>query len=262
MKYPSAVRLPFLILAIFISLYTGCAALYHPVPPEPRRPDEAAELISRMLDQEDRISSFYSLGTVFLKGWVFKSEADILVAATKKPFKMKIEITHPWGMPLLHILVDNQRIEALSFEEKKIYTGNLTAETLSDFLPGNFWDPVLIWSVLRGYTPIASYDVIGFSGTNRISLMDKKGVEIEIIELYPGDSMPRRASFPGNSWYISFSEFKENDGIHYASEVSVNNIKGGTDLVLNRKKMVFNKPIPDQIFVLEKPVTFDTTCMD
>lgn len=262
MKYLFTVKLPFLILAIFIIFSMGCAALYHPVPPTTPRPHEAAELISDMLDQEDRISSFYSLGTVVLKGWVFKSEADILVAGTKKPFKMKIEITHPWGMPVLHILVDNQRIKVLSFEEKKIYTGNITAEALSDLLPGNFWDPAVVWSVLRGYTPIACYDEIGFSDTNSISLMDEKGMEIEIIELYPEHFLPKRASFPGKSWYISFSGFKENDGIYYASELSVNNIKGERDLVLNRKEMVFNKSIPDQIFVLEKPVGFDTVYLD
>jgi hypothetical protein len=262
MKYPFTVKLPFLILTIFIILSMGCAALYHPVPPGTPRPHEAAELISDMLDQEDRISSFYSLGTVLLKGWMFKSQADILVAGTRKPFKMKIEITHPWGMPILHILVDNQRIKVLSFEERKIYTGNITAEALSNLLPGNFWDPALIWSVLRGNTPIACYDGIGFSGTNRISLMDEKGTEIEIIELYPEHFLPKRASYPGKSWYISFSGFKENDGIYYASEVSVNNIKGERDLVLNTKEMVFNKSIPDQIFVLEKPVSFDTVYID
>jgi hypothetical protein len=42
----------------------------------------------------------------------------------------------------------------------------------------------------------------------------------------------------------------------------VNNIKGERDLVLNTKEMVFNKSIPDQIFVLEKPVSFDTVYID
>jgi hypothetical protein len=262
MKYLFTVKIPFLILTISIIFSMGCAALYHPVPLTTPRPREAAEIISNVLDQEERISSFYSLGTVVLKGWVFKSEATILVAGTRKPFKLKIEITHPWGMPVLHILAEDQNIKVLSFEEKKIYTGNITAETLSDLLPGSFWDPAVVWSVLRGYTPIACYEGIGFSATNTISLMDEKGIEIETIELYPEHFLPKRASFPGEPWYISFSEFKENDGIYYASEVSVNNIKGERDLVLNRKQIVFNKPIPDQIFVLEKPAGFNTVYLD
>jgi hypothetical protein len=262
MKHLFTVKFPFLILTISIIFSMGCAAPYPPVPSTTPSPHEAQELISDLLSQEDRISSFYSLGTVVVKGWVFKSEAAILVAGTRKPFKMKIEITHPWGMPVLHILVENQSIKVLSFEEKRIYTGNITAEALSDLLPASFWDPAVIWSVLRGYTPIACYDGIGFSGTNRISLMDEKGMEIEIIDLYPEHFLPKRASFPGEPWYISFSGFKENDGIYYASEVSVNNIKGERDLVLNRKDMVFNKSIPDQIFVLEKPAGFDTVYLD
>ena len=247
---------------ISVLLSIGCAAVYRPVSKGPSLPYDAADLISRMVDQEDRVSSFYASGTVLIKGWAWQSEADLLIAGTRDPLKIKIEVTHPWGKPILHILIDDKKLEVLSFDEKRIYLGNLTAESLSRFLPMEFCDHNLIWSVLRGYPHIAGYDRITSSGMYRINLMNQEGMDIEIIDLYAEDLLPKRVLFPEGSLDISFSGFKENDGIYYAAEVMVNNIKGGKDLVLKRKKMVFNKPIPDQIFILEKPTTFDIVYMD
>jgi len=44
--------------------------------------------------------------------------------------------------------------------------------------------------------------------------------------------------------------------------VTVNNFGGGKDLTIKTRKMVFNKPVPDEIFILEKPMTFETVYMD
>jgi len=261
MKYAPIPKLPFFILLIPIIFSMGCAALYRPASPESLS-YEIVDLLSKMLDQEEKVSSFYTSGTVLVKGWVWQSEADILIAGNRDPLKIKIEITHPWGKPILHILIDDKRLEILSFDEKRIYFGDLSVGTLSKFLPGAFCDHDLIWSVLRGYPHLARYDKIEFSGVNRISLMNQEEVAIEIIDLYAEKFLPKRAFFPGESLDILFSEFKENNGIYYASEVTVNNIKVGRDLALKRKKIVFNKPIPDQIFILEKPATFDTVYMD
>lgn len=244
-------------------LSIGCAAVYRPVSKGVPLPYDEADLISRMLDQEDRVSSFYASGTVSIKGWAWQSEADLLIAGTRDPLKIKIEITNPWGKSILHILIDNNRLEILSFDEKRIYLGDLTAESLSRvFLPGEFCDHNLIWSVLRGYPHIAGYDRIVSSGMYRINLMNQEGMDIEVIDLYAETLLPKHVSFPQKSLDISFSGFKENDGINYAEEVIVNNIEGRKDLALKTRKMVFNKPVPDQIFILEKPLTFETVYMD
>jgi len=261
MKYSSIPKLSFYILMIPIIFSMGCAALYRPASLESLS-YKTVDLISKMLDQEDRVSSFYTSGTVLVKGWVWQSEADILIAGNRDPLKIKIEITHPWGKPILHILIDDKSLEILSFDEKRIYFGDLSVNTLSKFLPGAFCDHDLIWSVLRGYPHVAGYDKVEFSGINRISLMNQEEMEIEIIDLYTENFLPKRVFFPEDSLDIFFSEFKENNGIYYASEVTVNNIKVGRDLALKRKKIVFNKPIPDQIFILERPATFDTIYMD
>jgi hypothetical protein len=61
---------------------------------------------------------------------------------------------------------------------------------------------------------------------------------------------------------MSFAEFKRNNGIYYADEVTADNIHEGKELVLKRRNIVFNESIPDQIFVLEKPESFETIYLD
>ncbi len=226
-------------------------------------PYDPAGLITRMQDQEDKVSSFYASGTVLVKGWVWKSEAELLIAGTREPLKIKLEITHPWGKPILHILMDNNRLEILSFDEKIVYIGELTAESLSEFfLPEEFRDLNLIWSVLRGYPHIAAYDRISCSAVYRINLTNQEEIDVEVIDLYPENLLPKRVLFPRDSLDIFFSGYRESDGIDYAEEVTVNNVEGGKDLIIKTRKMVFNKTVPDEIFILEKPRTFKTVYMD
>jgi hypothetical protein len=263
-NYPIRVRVKVFVFLSILStfLYIGCSAIHRPAPVGSLGTHETASVISRILDQENRVSSFYTSGTVLVKGWIWKSEAEILIAGIKEPLKIKIEITHPWGKPILHVLIDNKRLEVLSFDEKRRYLGKLTPKTLSRFFPWKFCDHDLIWSLLRGYPHLARHHGIESSGENRISLLDQKDAEIEVIDLYPESLLPKRVSFPSRSLVLDFSGFKEDNGTYYATEVMVNNIKGGKDLVLKRKKMVFNKTIPDQIFILEKPPAFETVWLD
>ena len=251
-----------LILIIPVLFSFGCAGRT-PVSKGGPLPYDPAGLITRMLDQEKRVHSFYASGTILVKGWAWKSEAELLIAGTREPLKIKLEITHPWGKPILHILIDKNRLEILSFDEKRVYVGELTAESLSRLsLPGEFCNLNLIWSVLRGYPHIAVYDRISYSDMYRINLVDQEDMDIEIIDLYPENLLPKRVLFPGDSLDIFFSGYKNSDGIDYAEEVTVNNFEGRKDLTIKTRKMVFNKPIPDEIFILEKPPTFETVYMD
>ncbi|MFC1868868.1 hypothetical protein ACFL0H_12150 [Thermodesulfobacteriota bacterium] len=251
--------LPFIISVL---LFTGCATIYRPTPKEPLSLDEVKTVISRIQEQEDKVASFYSSGTILVKDWKWESEADILIAGIRRPLRIKIEITHPWGRPILHFLIDNRRLQVLSFNEKKLYLGDFTPETLSRFFPGIFFDYNMIWAVLRGYPTLKSHIRIISPGANRISLLNQKGEDIEVIELYPENLLPKRVSFPGNYVDMAFSGYKENNGIYYAAEVTVKNIKGGRALLLNNRKKAFNGTIPDQIFILKKPPGFETVYLD
>ena len=250
-------------LIIIIALFPfGCAGVKRPVPQEPLGIYEVERLIIDLRDQQEKVSSFFASGSVLVKGWIWKSEADILIAGVRDPFKIKIEITHPWGSPIFHLLIDEERVEALSFSERRIYSGDLTPEALAGFLPGTLCDRDLIWSVLRGFPLIERYHKAESTKKDEIKLLNKEGGDIETIRLSSESLLPEIVIFPEKSLELLFSGFKEDSGIYYAEEVTVNNIEGAKDLVLKINKMVVNNNIPDEIFTLEKPPTFETVYMD
>jgi hypothetical protein len=246
----------FLVLSILLFL-PYCATVYKPPPQEPFSYQKVATLLSKIHDQEKKVSSFYTYGSLLIKDWKWESESKMLIVATKNPFKTKIEITHPWGRPIVHILIDETRLKVLSFTDKKLYLGHFSPEALSKFFPGDF-DSDLIWTALRGYPNLLRYHKAVSLKANQITLFDKKENEVEIIDFYPESLLPRLVSFSKHPINLAFSDFQENDGIFYAKEVKVDNIEGEKDLILKNDKMVFNKNIPEQIFVLEKPPTFKT----
>jgi hypothetical protein len=249
----------FIITALFP---LSCAVVQRPVPQEPFVIYEVERLILNIRDQQNKVSSFFASGSVLVKGWIGKSEADILIAGVKDPFKIKIEVTHPWGNPIFHFLIDSERVEALSFSEKKIYLGDLTPEALAGLLPETLCDRDLIWSVLRGFPLIERYHKAESSRKNEISLLNKEGGDVEIIRFYSESPLPEVVLYPEKSLELLFSEFKEKSGIYYAEEVTVNNIEGAKDLVLKLNKMFLNNHIPDEIFTLEKPQNFETVYLD
>jgi hypothetical protein len=250
-----------LFLLLIITL-TGCFHIQRRPSPGPYDAVQTENLISMMRDQEKIVSTFSASGTIIVDGWIWDSTAEILIAGIKEPFMVKIEITHSWGKPIIHILIRDDRLEILEFSEKRLYTGKFSSRSLSKFLPGGYYDPESIWAILRGFPNILPYKKIQSGGPSRIDLLDRKGNIIEEIDYYPGKSFLEAVSFPGYSHNISFSEFMESDGVHYAAKVKLENIKGGKHLILRKKRMAFNREIPDQLFIVKKPPNFESVFLD
>lgn len=250
-----------LIAAFFIILFPNCSTIFKPPIQKPLSDHEAAAIISRIQEQEKRVFSFYTYGRVLFEKWNWESESNMLIVATKDPFKIKIEITHPWGQPILHILIDQARLGVLSFSENKLFLGPFTPESLSKFFPGHF-DSDLIWTALRGYPNLLRHNRIASLKTNQISLFNNQEKVVEIIDFYPEKLLPRLVSFPEQHIKLTFSDFQEDNGIYYAGEVKVAHSKEKGNLTLKNRKMVFNKTIPKQIFILEKPPAFETFYLD
>lgn len=260
MKKFLAVIYIFLFAPLILS--AGCAPFIKSVPREPITVPYAGELISVIEEQNNKISSFYSLGVVSIKGWIMDSDADILIAGVRDPLALKIEITHPWGRPVLHILIRNGRINVLSFQENMVYSGIFTPEALSKFLPGFSMESEMIWSILSGRPPVVSHEAVSVSGTDSIILSDKTGLELEMIYLPLEGSFPEKVSFPGQYLNISFSNLKEDSGIPYAGEIQLSGKKLEKDLTLKMKKTALNASVPDRIFALETPSNYDTVNLD
>ncbi|MEW6669713.1 MAG: hypothetical protein AB1512_31270 [Thermodesulfobacteriota bacterium] len=240
---------------------TGCALIRELSFSPPLTDQQLSAVILQLKDQEAKVSSFFSQGTLLVKDWTWEAETQVLIVGLRNPFRVKVEITHGWGQPILHMLVDRNRLEVLSFQEYKLYVGAFTPKALSRFLPGEL-DTDLIWAALRGYPGISPLTKTLSPGRNRISFVDEKGEEIETMDLQPEDLQPVRVTYPKQHLHMEFADMKEIDGILFAGTVSVDSGMGGRKLSLLKDRMVFNKPIPPEIFTIEKPPNFTVVSLD
>ena len=236
---------------VFLSL-SSCATPYKPLP------DRDVEVILASIQaQERKVFSFYTTGALSVRDRDWESESHVLVVGNRNPFKIKIEVTHPWGGPIVHILIDGRNLRVLSFAEKTLYLGVFTPETLSKFLPGEL-DAHLVWAVLRGYPHLLPYHGTKSTKANQIRLLDQKGMAHEIIDLYPETKLPRMVFFPAKNIGLGFSDFQQIDGIYYARQVKLEDMGGKGNLMLRNTRIVFNKTIPKEVFQLVKPPSFRT----
>ena len=244
----------FLLFLLLVGIQ-GCALLYKLPPQPPLSPEDVTRALSLIREQDDKVRSFFTSGRLQVKEGIWEQEALALVAATRNPERVKIEITHPWGQPIVHLLVEGRAFSVLSFDRRKIYTGEATPESLSKVFPGRF-DHEVIWAVLRGYPTLKTFQHAVSQAGNQISLFDANGNEIQKMDLEPERFQPVSVIYPGMEMKLEFSEFQENQGIIYGKRTTVLHPKGS--LTLTREKAVFNNPIPDPIFVLESPPGFTT----
>lgn len=252
---------PLFLIPLILILFSGCAVFHPPAVRNALSLHELTTILSMIQDQEDRVFSFYSSGTLLVQQWSWESEADILIAGIKKPLKLKIEITHPWGQPLLHILIDKDRLEILSYQENRLYQGTFSPEILSRFFPVGL-DPELIWAVLRGYPHLIKHHRMTSPDAHSISLLNENDRDIEVIGFHPESFLPKTVLFPDQYIDLIYLGFQESEGIYYAKEVRVRSTKNNRKLILKKRAMVFNSIIPKQIFTMRKPTMFETVDLD
>lgn len=245
-----------LIGAFILAIFQGCVPIsFRPSAP-PIGPKELADIVSVFQEQDSRVHSFISYGGVTLKALFYEFQAGILIAATRDPLKIKIEVTHPWGGPLLYVLIQGTRLDMLSFPEKRYYMGHLgKSSPLSDIFPVRL-GPHQIWALLRGYPALESFDrAVSLKG-DQISLLNSKGEGMEIIDLYPDSNLPRMTLYPEQDIRVTFSDFENDDGIYYARKIGLYDPKARATLELASKTVIFNKAIPDSVFDMAIPSDF------
>lgn len=216
---------------------------------------QVEEALSRLHEQEGKVSSFYARGNLLMKNWYAEEESGIVIAGSRDPFRIKIEVTHGWGRPILHVLIDRGKLEVLSFQESMLYVGDFTPEALSRFLPGPL-SPDLIWSALRGYPTVSPHSKVLSPEADRIDLYGAGDEKVETIQFGRETRHPERVVLPRQQVALSFSDFVEIDGVVYARGVEVDHKKSRGKLLLKNEKALFNRPVPDEVFALEKPPGF------
>jgi hypothetical protein len=247
--------LPVLVRLSVVLLFCSCAAIEKRPAEKPLSEQEVAAVIATMREQERLVTSLVASGKLSVRNWYGETESDVLLVGTREPFKVKIEIAHTWGQPILHILVHEGRLEVLSFLEMKVFRSPFTPHALSRFFPGEL-DPMLIWTVLRGYPALCAHDR-ALSGMGRqVRLLNGEERALEIIHLSADGRLPRRVSFPVRQIDLEFLEFQEQEGIFHAARVEVNPLHGGKKLTLRTHRMILNRNIPKEVFALHVPPTF------
>jgi len=255
---PRDLRMPFILALMLLITLSGCAPVLFK---KPLSDQELGKVVSLLKAQEEAANAFFTTGQMVVKDWYWDQEANTLVAGTRTPLRMRMEITHAWGQPILHLLVVGRTFKALSYGERKLYIGDLTAGALSKFFPADL-DADLIWEVLRGFPRFRPDGRIESRKGDQVSLLDRNGAEMEILELDAENGLPSRISFPEQKVAVSYADFQQESGILYAKEVRVTQLEGTRNLTLKNGKMIFNKPIPDEIFRMEIPPGFETVYIE
>ena len=222
---------------------------------------ELGSVVSLLKTQEEAANAFFTTGQMVVKDWYWDQEANTLMAGTRAPLRLRIEITHAWGQPILHLLVVGRTFKALSYGERKLYMGDLTPGALLKFFPADL-DADLIWEVIRGFPKLRPCGRMESRKADQLSLLDRNGDEMEILELDPESGLPRRVSFPERKVAVGYADFQQEGGILYAKEVKVTQLEGTRNLTLKNGKMVFNKTIPDELFRMEIPPGFETQSIE
>jgi hypothetical protein len=246
------------LIAIAVLFVAGCAGIERRLFERPFDPEVVADLKSDLLDQSEKVQSLFSSGRLQVRGWRGQElEATIFSAWVRSPVKIKIEVTHPWGQPILHLLVDGENFRLLAFGERKLYTGPFTARSLSTLLPAEL-DQSLLQDLLRAYPGLDPDQRAHSEEPNRISFYGPEGDGVRIIKFDRETLRPMEVMLPRQNIRLVFSDFESVDGIRFARETALVHPLGGRRLIHRVETIVFNRTIPDQVFSLQAPPGFDT----
>lgn len=243
------------ILFIFM-LLSGCAS----IPPSSAiiPPDQAKikKIIEDISKNTTPVSTFISSGRVMSKNWAWGSEAKTMIIGQREPLRLKIELTHFWGRPILYILIKEDKFEVLSFIEDRVYRGIYSPLNLYKFIQIS---PEIdqLWSILRGYPEVKPYDSLIVQNQDHLVLIDQNGKEQEEVGVDLESLRIASIFFPGSDFKISFSEYSTEKGISYAGKIGVDIERAGRSFVLTHDTMVFNRALPTEIFKLRIPPSFE-----
>jgi len=252
-KLATSIRL--LLSPLVIILFQCCAPVSIQPPHPPFDHQTVVHIVSSFEEQERAVHTFFSSGQLMVERHGSEFEANTLIVGVRDPFKIKIEITHPWGRPLFHILIDKTRVHILSFPEKRYYLGYLGNFALSSFFPVGL-DPEQLWAFVRGYPILCEHNrAVSLKG-NQITLLNGEGDVIQLIDFYPENNFPSQTVLPWQGIKMSFSDFENDNNIHYARKTRLFDQEAETTLALNLKQTVLNKAIQESSFELAPPHDF------
>ena len=236
-------------------LISGCAHILHFPSYKPFSEKEIDYLISSLKEQKENISSFQGIGRLRYKDGDKESGSDLFVVGCR-PSRIRLEITHSWGRPLFHIVVDKKNISALSLTDNKFFHGPLTPSNLRRFF--NFdLEPDLAWEIFTGGIPILPYNKAVSLKGREIMLYNIQNEVIEIISFSNEDLLPSSVSFPKKGFNVILSKFKEDVLGGRPLNIKIVDSDKSRSLNISYKSLKFNQIVPEEVFQLNPPPDFE-----
>lgn len=242
-------RPSYLAILVIVSLM-GCAPLRTLPPAKPISQDQAHHLISRMRAQADGVFSFLGVGKLLFREGEEETDMNLL-AVGQRPSRVRLEVTHSWGKPLLYLVADKQNTSVLSFVEHTFYSGPSSQLNKRQFFLFEL-DLEAAWVILAGRIPILPHRKVESLRPNEITLFDGQGEAVERLTFRSGLSLPRSINFPRQGFTVVLSQFKEGTQGPYPAKVTI--AQGDErQLEIRYTSLQFNRPIPEEIFRLNPP---------
>ncbi|MDZ7697004.1 MAG: hypothetical protein U5R49_08825 [Deltaproteobacteria bacterium] len=244
---------PLAVVSAFLLLST-CAPSVTAPPRPPLTPTDIQAAVGAISSQDKTTRTLFSMGHIHVNGRQGELEANLVIAAAKNPDRIKIEITHPWGRPLVHILMDTSGLRVLSFTEKRLYMG----QPGDPVLPGVLDIPVkreVLWSIIRAYPVLPPYHQVVSEAGSRLVFLTREGEKAAVMHMDPEGFIPQSIIFPAQETGVVYKDFQTEKETIFARETVVGDKEGNT-LTIDLKAMAFNEPIPKAIFTLRVPADF------
>jgi hypothetical protein len=237
-------------------LFPSCAPVTLKQAPLILDEQKIADFISMAREQDAQVRSLISAGRLTIRKRGSETGLNVLMAGERDRDKIKIELTHSWGRPVVHILVHGKRFDIVSFVDKKFYLGSLGTTDPSGFFPGRL-ELDQIWAFVRAFPVVPKHSSAVFSRENQITLLNSNGGTVQVVDFCNHSNLPCRISFPEQGSTVLFSKFEQKGGTLYARKVELRgaNVEGAIEMDL--KQFVFNETIPQEIFQLEAPEGFE-----
>lgn len=245
--------LTFILILFAVTLLLGCAPLVPYVPERPFSQEQSTRLISNLRAQGVERSSFVGVGKLGYKDGEEESDSNLLVVGSR-PFRLRLEVTHTWGKPLVHLVADKRGISVLSLIERRFYRG------LPEDLPkGKFFlfdlDLDSAWMILSGTVPILPHQKAVSVKPNEITLYNDDEA-VETISFSSNSLLPSYIYLPQQGFTVAFADFKELSLGTYPSKITI--AKGDENQIeIRYKSLQLNKEIPEEVFNLNPPPDFE-----
>ena len=214
-----------------------------------------AQLISNLRAEGKRISSFHGVGRLRYKDRGEETELN-LFAAGRRPFKVRLEISHPWGRPIFYIVLDGDNTSVLSLADHKFFKGQSNCLPM-DVLFLLRLDLDLIWQILSGNVPVLPHSKAASLKPYKVTLYNGEGKVTQIISFFPRSLLPRSVSFPHEGITILLSDFKQDDFGLRPLKIEIARKDTNQSVEMRYKDLTRNKPIPEEVFSLDPPPGFE-----